>query len=487
MRQQKMFRNWWHKVDNQKQYVFILPLLLFFAVATYYIITTSFSVRYLADDFCSAAIQNEYGFWGAQKYWWNVWSGRYSYNFMVHIFELLGEWTVKIIPWLIYLGLFGSILPILLVIFNFNRYKFLKSALLANFLIVVILINAPNIAQSLYWQSGALTYSIPFIFFNLFLANTYLVGKNLFKNAGKVNVVLFSFILTFIGSGFVETFAVAQIVFIVLMIIGSFIIKFSARTRIRKVLFAGLLGSATGLVVMAISPGVGVRQATVAQAESLMFMLKSTLLGAKWYLQRFLSIKTSVYSLVVLFSLIYYTVSEFYKRTGKKIKIKIKNLFITTVLSVFSPIITTISVFAVSYYAMSYLPPERALFIVIYFIFVAFVAFSISVSLIINVLLKNKQTILNKINIFIYLTFITLLFHSFYSHWDILRYRMEDYAYHWDIQEQEIYRQKNDGSSSIVIEYVKPVGDLDGFIENKGWVSVCAAAYYQVDEIRVVE
>ena len=64
---------------------------------------------------------------------------------------------------------------------------------------------------------------------------------------------------------------------------------------------------------------------------------------------------------------------------------------------------------------------------------------------------------------------------------------MEDYAYHWDIQEQEIYRQKNDGSSSIVIEYIRPVGDIDGFIENKRWVSACAAEYYQVDEIRVVE
>lgn len=482
-----MLRSWWHKIDNQKQNVFILPLLLFFAVATYYIVTTSFSVRYLADDFCSAAVQNKYGFWGAQKYWWNTWSGRYSYNFMVHIFELLGEWVIKIIPLLIYLGLFLSMLPIFLVIFNFNRYKFLKSVLLANFLIVVILINAPNIAQSFYWQSGVLTYSIPFIFFNLFLTNTYLVGKNILKNTGKVNIVLFSFILTFIGSGFVETFAVAQTVFIVLMIIGSFIIKFPGRARVRKVLFAGLLGSIVSLVVMVMSPGVGARQATITQAESLIFILKSTLLGAKWYLQRFLSIKTSIYSLVVLFSLIYYSVSEFYKRMGEKINIKIKNLFITTVLSVVSAIFTTISVFAVSYYTMSYLPPERALFIVIYFIITAFVAFSISVSLIINVLLKNKQTILNKINILLYLTFITLLFHSFYSHWDILRYRMEDYAYHWDIQEQEIYRQKNDGSSHIVIEYIKPVGGVDGFIENEEWVSACAAAYYQVDEIRAVE
>ena len=481
-----MFRNWWHKIDIQRQYLFILPLLPFLAIATYFIVTTSFNVRYWADDFCSAAVQNKYGFWGAQKFSWNTWSGRYSFNFMLHVFESLGEWVVKIIPLIIYLGLFLGILPIFLIVFNDNKYKFQKSVLLANFLIVVILINAPNVVQSFYWQVGALVYSMPFIFFNLFLTSIYLEGKNFFKNRGRLYPFLFPFLLTLIGSGFVETFAVAQAAFIALMIVGSFIIKFPRRTRIRKVLFAGLLGSVTSLVIMAMSPGVQARQTTVAQAENLMFLLKSTFLGTKWYLQRLLSIKTTVYSFIVLFSLIFYNVSEYFSRAGRKIKLRLKDLFTTAVLSFLAVIFTTISVFAVSYYVMSYLPPERALFIVIYFIFIAFVVFSISVSVAINVLWKNTQKVLNKINIFLYLTFIALLFHSFYSHWQIIKYRMEDYAYHWDIQEQEIYRQRKD-SGSIVIEYIKPVGDIDGFIENEGWVSACAAAYYQVDEIKAVE
>jgi hypothetical protein len=486
MKQKKVLRNWWRKIGNHRQYIFILPLLLFFAIATYFIVTTSFSVRYWADDFCIATVQSKYGLWEAQKFWWDTWSGRYSYNFMLHVFVSSGEWIVRIIPSLIYSGLVLSILPVFLIIFNHNKYKLLKSILLANFLIIVILINAPNIVQSFYWQTGALAYSMPFIFFNLFLTSIFLVGKNLHEKGWKNNIISFSFLLTFIGSGFVETFAVAQTVFIVLMIIGSYIIKFSGRTQIRKALFAGLLGSVVGMVVMTASPGVRVRQTTITQAESLIFILKSTFLGSKWYLQRFLSIKTSIYSLVALFSLIYYNVSKYYKRVGKKIKIKIKDLFVATVFSVFLVIITTISVFGVSYYAMAYLPPERALFIVVYFIFIAFVVFSTSVSLLVNVLLKSKQTILNNINIFLYLISMTLLFHSFYSHWGILRYRMEDYARHWDIQEQEIYRQKNN-DSDVVIEYVRPVGDIDGFVENKGWVSACAAVYYQVDEIRVVE
>jgi hypothetical protein len=486
MKQQKALKNRWHEISDIKQYVYILPLLLFFVVATYFIVTTSFNIRYWADDFCAATVQNIYGLWEAQKFWWNTWSGRYSYNFMLHVFSSIGESVIRVIPSIIYSGLILGILPIFLNIFKHHKYKIQKSVLLASFLILVIFINAPNIVQSFYWQTGALVYSIPFIFFNLFLTFVYMAGKSLRKNTKGFNNILFPFLLTLVGGGFVETFAVAQTVFIFIMIIGSYLIKFPRRTEIRKVLFAGLLGSVASLMIMTMSPGIRVRQATFSQRESLMFILKSTFLGSKWYLQRFLSIKTSIYSLVVLFSLIYYMVSEFYKSTGEKIKIKTKSLFFTTVLSVFSATFTTISVFGVSYYAMSYLPPERALFIVVYFIFIAFVVFSISVSLLINVLLKNKQIILGRLNVFIYLTSITLLFHTFYSHWYILRYRMEDYAYQWDIQEQEIYRQKNDGND-IVIEYVRPVGDIDGFIENEGWVSGCAASYYQVDEIRVVE
>ncbi len=479
-----MFRNWWHKIDNQRQYLFILPLLPFLAIAAYFIVTTSFNVRYWADDFCSAAVQNKHGFWGAQKFWWNSWSGRYSHNFMLHIFELLGEWVVKIIPLVIYLGLFLSLLPIFLIVFNDNKYKFQKSVLLANFLIVIILINAPNIVQSFYWQTGALTYSIPFIFFNLFLTFIYIKGKNLVKNKRRFNPILFSFLLTFIGGGFVETFAVAQTVFIVLMIVGSFIIKFSGRARIRKVLFAGLLGSVTSLVIMAMSPGVQARQTTVAQAENLMFLLKSTFLGTKWYLQRLLSIKTVMYSFIVLFSLIFYNVSQYFSRAGRKIKLRLIDLFATAGLSFLAVIFTTISVFAVSYYVMSYLPPERALFIVIYFIFITLVVFSISVSVAINVLWKNKQKVLNKINMFLYLAFITLLFHSFYSHWGIIKFRMQDYARAWDFQEGLIYKQKENGED-VEIKYLKPVGDIDGFVENEGWVSSCAASYYGVDKINI--
>jgi len=473
-------------VDNQRYYIFILPLLLFIAIATYFIIATSFSVRYWADDFCAAVVHNKYGLWGAQKFWWMTWSGRFSYNFMLHVFTAFGEWIIRILPLLIYSALILSIVPVFINILTRQRHKIQKSVMLASFFIIIILINAPNIVQSFYWQTGALVYSMPLIFFNLFLTLTYLLYKKSNKKTMAYSHVLVPFLLTFIGGGFVETFAIAQSVIIALMIICSFIIKFPNREKIRKILFFGLAGSVASLVAMSLSPGIRARQMTFSERGSVIFTLRSTLLGAKWYLQRFLSIKTSIYSFVVLFSITYFLVSEYFRNTKKKIGIKTRDLLTISIFSIFSAILTTTAVFGISYYAMAYLPPERALFIVVYFIFVAFVVFSVCVSFGINIMWRKIQKQLNNINIVLFIFFMVLLFSSFCSHWSVLKYRMEDYAFKWDIQEKEIRKQIREGED-VVIGYVKPVGDIDGFIENEGWVSSCASGYYQVDEIRVVE
>jgi hypothetical protein len=61
---------------------------------------------------------------------------------------------------------------------------------------------------------------------------------------------------------------------------------------------------------------------------------------------------------------------------------------------------------------------------------------------------------------------------------------MQDYASAWDFQEGLIYKQKENGED-VEIKYLKPVGDIDGFVENEGWVSSCAASYYGVDKINI--
>ncbi|HET7897948.1 MAG TPA: hypothetical protein VFL47_09770, partial [Flavisolibacter sp.] len=54
--------------------------------------------RYMADDYCSAAALKVDGFWGAQAYWWQNWSGRYSFSFLASLVEMLGLKIVPVLP-----------------------------------------------------------------------------------------------------------------------------------------------------------------------------------------------------------------------------------------------------------------------------------------------------------------------------------------------------------------------------------------------------
>ena len=57
----------------EKKYTFTLSrlifpiIVIFILVSIYFVVTTGYFSRYLADDFCIAVVQKKYGFWGAQK------------------------------------------------------------------------------------------------------------------------------------------------------------------------------------------------------------------------------------------------------------------------------------------------------------------------------------------------------------------------------------------------------------------------------------
>lgn len=166
-----------------KRFLIYFTYLVFISICLYFIITTSFYVRYWVDDFCSAVFLRNNGFIGAQIGWWKSWTGRYSAVFFTDLFESMGPWVVRILP----LVLFS-----LLVLTS--RVIFFKSIIFSVVFILLVLINAPNIIQSFYWQTGSLNYTIPFVFLNAFLSLLILrENKRRF---------LLGFILLFIASGF---------------------------------------------------------------------------------------------------------------------------------------------------------------------------------------------------------------------------------------------------------------------------------------------
>lgn len=445
-----------------KRLLFIIPLLTLIMVCMYFILTTSPLVRYWADDFCAAYSLRVGGFFGAQVSWWNSWTGRYSYIAFLDIFELIGPWVVRILPIIIFVLLVVTLVPV-----------FFFETILAPFLIVLILINAPNIIQSFYWQVGSLNYSFEFMFFNLFLA--FLVWPR------KKFALLTVFVFSLIASGFSEVYALAQVVMIIFILLLLIFGKFSNNKYRIKLAIAGLIGAILSLAIMSLSPGNAVRASSFTNSTSFYFVVKSTILGTKWYFERMFMVKPFVYSLILIASVCLLTVN-YHWGLFKKAYFGTKRIVLLMVISIASAVSSTAAVIFSGYYTMAITPPERTMFIAIYMILISFFAFCLFGSILLLKFLKP-----NTKKYFLYFTIITVVFFSgiliksVVRDWSLVRSQLSTYAERWDSQARIL----EDASETATIKNIKPVGELDGFTENNGWVLSCVESFYELKKIKL--
>src|SRR5581483_581348 len=54
-------------------------------------------VRYKADDYWTASVVARLGFWKSQSWWYERWSGRFAYTFLIGIAEAIGP---RILPFI---------------------------------------------------------------------------------------------------------------------------------------------------------------------------------------------------------------------------------------------------------------------------------------------------------------------------------------------------------------------------------------------------
>lgn len=431
----------------------VLPAVALLLTGFYFVFATSPFVRYWVDDFCSAAFLRSNGFIAAQLMWWNGWTGRYSATAFTDFFELFSPWAVRVLP-IVILGL---------LIISLKRFSRVGKMLPVLF-IFLALVNAPNIIQSFYWQTGSLTYVAPFIFLNLFLSQIVFPSKgvNLFLPA----------ILLFIAGGFSEAYALAQLVLLFFILIAIKVIKIFKNSERVKVVISGIIGAGLALGIMSLSPGNIIRATSVTYPESLNFVITSTLFGTKWYIQRMLSIKPFIYSLFLLFTSILVL--------GKRIKLKVWDAITLGSLSLVTTVFTTTAVLGSGFYSMAIIPPERTLFIAIYMILICFVVLSLAVSS----LIKPSSKFLWLV-ILLNLVTSLLLIKSVILHWNTVRFEVRDYAREFDNIEPKLIESA--GKAGLDIKNIKPVGELDSFTDNKSWVASCLAGYYQIKSVKIVE
>lgn len=185
-------------------------------------------IRWFADDYWIAAATATRGFWGGQAHWYRVWSGRYVFNFVVALIEAIGPATTPLL----------LALAVIAFVSALARSMPLPLALAVAW---AILLGAPDVAQSVLWQTGLFSYTIPIAAFAWWLGMAGASDDWRWTAA----------IVPLLSAGCSETVAIAQV-----------IVCAAAFLACRKKAFAaGLAASLLSLLIIAAAPGNAIRKA----------------------------------------------------------------------------------------------------------------------------------------------------------------------------------------------------------------------------------
>jgi hypothetical protein len=244
--------------------------------------------RYWYDDFNTAAVLRNHGFLGSQRYWYMNWSGRFSFHLAVNLAELVGPWVVSLLPlaalsvwvaltaWAAYQA--ASLL---------GMVRRAQVALLSALLVVYATVESTaDIAQSLYWQTGMLTYLAPLIFFT---ANAGLVVSSARQETGRIVPwrVCLCALLALTAGGFSEVSALLQAGGMSLLLVAALLgVRGLCGRGTRALILAGFVGALAALLIVALAPGNEMRQAGGPAHAGLFWSAESSCRYALYFVEQ---------------------------------------------------------------------------------------------------------------------------------------------------------------------------------------------------------
>jgi hypothetical protein len=236
---------------------------LFCAPLVTHIYLGSYS-RFIADDFCSAAIARSRGIIRGAYFWYLVWNGRFSANFLDAVFGYIGPAAtpyatgIAVTVWFMVLAIaVARITPS-----EKGEAPLLQSCIIAAMILVTVLYVIPTVGQSLYWGQGMRSVVPPLILGTAYIA----LLANRTKSASsrpKLLWIITSGLLTFVAVGFAETYFALQTAAILFgLIIPAAVRRYALPNRKNYFVLsiAGLIGSLAGGLVMFVAPGNRFRQ-----------------------------------------------------------------------------------------------------------------------------------------------------------------------------------------------------------------------------------
>ena len=247
-----------------RRILFFVLLALFCTPLATHIYLGSYS-RFIADDFCSAAIARSRGIIRGAHFWYLVWNGRFSANFLDALFGYLGPAAtpyatgIAVTVWFIVLAIaVAQIIPSV----EKREAPLLQSCIIAAMILVTVLYVIPSVGQSLYWGQGMRSVVPPLILGTAYMA---LIANRSKSPSGRPKLlwVVMAGLLTFVAVGFAETYFALQTAAILFVLIIPAVFRRYALPNKRNYFvlsIAGLIGSLAGGFIMFVAPGNNFRQ-----------------------------------------------------------------------------------------------------------------------------------------------------------------------------------------------------------------------------------
>jgi hypothetical protein len=229
--------------------------------------------RYMADDYCQAAETHKFGFVETQARWYRNWTGRFASNFSIAAAVTAGPAAASFLPaFLLALWLAGAAWSVYQLWLLAGWPRPAHSSLLLGGLVVFATVNgAHDLAQSLYWQAGLLTYVAPLALMPFGVGMLLLaVRRRLGGRRHRLPAVLAG-ALAFAAAGFSESFALTQIGGLGLAAAACYRLRAAPAARAAlSPLAVGLAASLLALCVVLLAPGNELRQGYFSQPPGLL-------------------------------------------------------------------------------------------------------------------------------------------------------------------------------------------------------------------------
>jgi hypothetical protein len=189
------------------------------------------------------------------SYYWELWTGRYSFLALLGIVELLGPNVVSVLPGLMITLSYSAVSWMSLQILKSMEVdKPVLISLCLGGLITWISIRSLFLyPEILFWQTGIINYSVSPL---LVALGVGLLLRRLRSHAPvTVGEMLVVSLLAFLGGGFSEGAVAVQITLPVLVLLVAAVRPTRNRRQIVSLAGAVVSGSFISLIVMALSPG----------------------------------------------------------------------------------------------------------------------------------------------------------------------------------------------------------------------------------------